>query len=78
MGKFNMSKYDSKYKEGKYTTKPTRYPDYSQKTIPSSSINNNYIEYIQSLTGQEIFDLLNSIPFDIRKGEAKKRVNIKY
>ncbi len=45
MGKFNMSKYESKYKKGKYTPIRTRYPDFSQKThqtLPSSSINNNY------------------------------------
>ena len=46
MGKFNMSKYESKYKEGKHKKKLTsRYPDFSQKkykTLPSASINNNY------------------------------------
>ena len=56
MGKFNMSKYESKYKEGKHKKKLTsRYPDFSQKkykTLPSASINNNYIERIQSLTGR--------------------------
>ena len=36
----------------------------THQTLPSSSINNNYIERIQSLTGREIFDHLNSMPFD--------------